>query len=45
MRIDDTKVGKNISVTADAKNYDLRNILIFWASSHTLSSELAQLIF
>ena len=37
MRIDDTKVGKNISVTADAKKYDFRNILIFWASSHTLS--------
>ena len=27
MRIDDTNVGKNISVTADAKNYDFRNIL------------------
>ena len=27
MRIDDTKVGKNISVTADAKKYDFRNIL------------------
>ena len=44
MRIDDTNVGKNISVTADAKKYDFRNILIFRASSHTLS-ELAELSF
>ena len=33
MRIDDTNVGKNMSVTADAKNYDFRNILIFRPSS------------